>query len=276
VNKDNAEGLNKTLKSIDNQIDKRFEYIVIDAASKDDSVSLLEKSGQMIDQWVSESDRGIYDGMNKGIAKASGKYLLFLNSGDILYESITTQRFLTGNYQEDLIYGDLIFRSETEKGKLSDVCHNYPKDLNFSFFYTSSLGHPSTFIKKSLLVNSGGYSANLKIVSDWEFFAREICLNKATFKKIDGPIAIFYTDGISSQKYYQNVISEERDHVLENVFPSFKDDYKLMELEKRKFHQINRYLGPEIYVVANSSGVRVILKHIVRAMALIIKLKAKV
>lgn len=61
-----------------------FEWIIIDGGSTDGSIALIEKHKEKIDFWISESDRGIYNAMNKGILNATGKYLLFLNSGDFL------------------------------------------------------------------------------------------------------------------------------------------------------------------------------------------------
>lgn len=86
INLNNKDGLKKTLRSIDNQSNKNFEYLVIDGNSSDGSQDLINNSA-FIDIKISEKDSGIYDAMNKGIQLAKGEYLLFLNSGDYLNNS---------------------------------------------------------------------------------------------------------------------------------------------------------------------------------------------
>lgn len=77
INYNNLEGLKKTVESVVNQTWQEFEYIVIDGGSTDGSATYLESQNDKITYWVSEPDKGIYSAMNKGIAKATGEYLLF-------------------------------------------------------------------------------------------------------------------------------------------------------------------------------------------------------
>src|SRR4051794_24669180 len=85
INRNNLSGLRRTLESVLAQTDRGFEYVVIDGGSSDGSQELL-RATVGIDYWISEHDNGIFDAMNKGIATAHGDYLLFINSGDCLYE----------------------------------------------------------------------------------------------------------------------------------------------------------------------------------------------
>ena len=100
INRNNAEGLARTLDSIKAQTYKGIEHIIIDGGSTDDSVKIIESyvrdvSCMMYDVlWVSEKDKGIYNAMNKGIRKASGEYIQILNSGDILAAPDVTQRMM--------------------------------------------------------------------------------------------------------------------------------------------------------------------------------------
>ena len=84
INYNNLAGLQKTFESVFNQTFQDFEYIVIDGGSTDGSKELIEQYHDKIDYWVSEPDSGIYNAMNKGIVRANGEYLQFLNSGDSL------------------------------------------------------------------------------------------------------------------------------------------------------------------------------------------------
>lgn len=86
VNLNNKDGLQKTIESVISQTCKDFEWIIIDGGSVDGSKDIIEKYSKEIDYWVSESDQGIYHAMNKGILRSHGEYLLFLNSGDYLFD----------------------------------------------------------------------------------------------------------------------------------------------------------------------------------------------
>ena len=82
-------GLESTIKSVDSQTNKNFEFIIVDGASNDGSLELIKKYDHVITRWVSEPDSGIYNAMNKGVKMATGEYCLFMNSGDLLYSSTT-------------------------------------------------------------------------------------------------------------------------------------------------------------------------------------------
>ena len=87
INFNERVGLERTFESVFNQTFQDFEYIVIDGGSNDGSKELIEENTEKISYWISEPDKGIYNAMNKGISVAKGDYLLFLNSGDILYKN---------------------------------------------------------------------------------------------------------------------------------------------------------------------------------------------
>ncbi|RYE37470.1 MAG: hypothetical protein EOP48_28665 [Sphingobacteriales bacterium] len=158
--------------------------------------------------------------MNKGIAKASGDYLLFLNSGDFLYSPQSIHGLVSNITNEDLIYGNLLVQ-ETSKNWLKE----YPSTLTFSYFLRDTLPHPATLIKRSLLSNAG-FNENFKIVSDWEFFITSICKNGASYKHVDQTISVFNYDGISSNPANASLIREEKNKTLEMHFKTFLKDYE--------------------------------------------------
>ena len=82
VNFNDAEGLERTIKSVISQTFHDYEFIIIDGGSTDDSVNVIKKYESHIDYWVSEYDGGIYPGMNKGLRQAKGEYLNYMNGGD--------------------------------------------------------------------------------------------------------------------------------------------------------------------------------------------------
>lgn len=84
VVRNDRDGLSRTIRSIAGHKRSDIEYVVIDGASSDGTLELIMDHEELIDLWISEPDSGIYDAMNKGIARSSGEYLLFLNAGDEL------------------------------------------------------------------------------------------------------------------------------------------------------------------------------------------------
>ena len=113
INRNNAAGLRKTIESVVSQTYTDFEYIIIDGASTDGSVEVIKEyaeatlpCGEGLGErlyWVSEPDKGIYNAMNKGILKAQGEYLLFLNSGDWLVDKDVIKSFIDLNIINDIV-----------------------------------------------------------------------------------------------------------------------------------------------------------------------------
>ena len=116
INYNNLEGLKRTAESILSQTLRDFEWIIIDGDSTDGSKEYIinlnehlnQKGWNPISYWCSEPDKGIYNAMNKGIAKAMGDYLNFMNSGDAFFENMTLESVwsLLNNKEADVYYGD--------------------------------------------------------------------------------------------------------------------------------------------------------------------------
>lgn len=228
INYNNLEGLKRTITSVVHQTWQEFEYIVIDGGSTDGSATYIESQSENIDYWVSEPDKGIYNAMNKGIAKATGEYLLFLNSGDHLYGNNVVKDNIKNITDCDLVSFDAQVLG-VEVDKLWQV----PKKLHFSDLYLSSLAHPAVFIKKGLFNRVGLYDENFKIVSDWKFFILALFKYNCSFKKVDVIFSVFYLDGISSDASNQQLLIEERSQVLNTDFSGYIDDInQLIEFKK--------------------------------------------
>lgn len=181
-----ADEIERTCKSIVNQSFQDFEWIVIDGASTDGTLEVLKKYRYRMNVFVSEPDKGIYNAMNKGIKRATGKYLLFINGGDELYEDDSLQKAI--NYSDDK-YQLLSFGSYFhETGEL------WFSDDSPNLFY-KTIPHGSTFIMRSLFSKYGLYDESFKIAADYDFFAKVFKKNK--FKSVKILIQRFYKDGIS-------------------------------------------------------------------------------
>ena len=240
INRNDAQGLEKTLESIwKKQSFKDFEHIIIDGASTDNSINIIKKYASHLSYWVSEPDKGIYNAMNKGIIKAKGNYLLFLNSGDWLENDILARVFKE-NFTEDIVYADLYQYRNADDIQISP----YPDKLTLPFIYNYSLGHPSTFIKRELFKNML-YEEKYRIISDWAFFITQILLFNRTTKHLNFAVSYFNVYGISSDPKSGNLIMQERSDFFKNNFP-----YLISE-----FYQIGKIIFKKI-----RAGIRHIIK----------------
>ena len=163
----NAEAtLEKTILSVINQDFDNFEYIIIDGGSTDCTVDIINKYQDKVSYWISEPDKGIYDAMNKGSSLSNGKWILFLNSGDLLLENVLKQVTKVLNDNFSIIYGNIKI---LHKG---DFKIRYPKDIS-SLHYTMPFCHQAVIVKKSLLVKST-FNLHYRLASDFEFFLKNI------------------------------------------------------------------------------------------------------
>ena len=236
INYNNAKGLERTLKSVINQNSKDFEYIVVDGNSSDESKKLIEKNKNYINKWISESDSGVYNAMNKGIEMANGEYLLFLNSGDRLVdENVIAKVLPLLENNSDIVYGNLVYSLDD----IPQTLFTPSKNINLTYFLNSFLPHPSSFIKKSLFKKIGLYDEKFKIISDWEFFLRAIAVNRASYFHIDEIISDFDNSGISSNSENEKLISNEKQAVYKELFPNLQNEIKLIEFaSSRRMQQV--------------------------------------
>ena len=241
VNLNNLTGLKKTVESVLDQSFKNYEYIVIDGGSNDGSKDYLKRKNEDIDYWISESDRGIYDAMNKGIKRAKGKYLYFLNSGDWLYNSSVFSEVQKQLIDSDFIYGNLIKSFPNGDLKLDRGVAG--KQINFQTFAEGTINHSACFINRKMFQKYGLYDDTLKIVSDWKFFMIALGLNNASISYIDIPIAYFDMTGISNNRFLRD---NERQKVIEEVVPYPVYNTYLELIETRKKLNSYRYKKFEI------------------------------
>ncbi|MEI6488146.1 MAG: glycosyltransferase family 2 protein [Bacteroidota bacterium] len=242
INFNNKEGLEKTVKSVVCQTFSNFEYIVIDGGSNDGSVEVLKQYQDKITYWASESDNGIYHAQNKGIEKAKGEYCLFLNSGDYLAGDDVIDSVFKNNESFELIACDLLF----DYGRNKLIRKNQPDLLSFFYMMSTSLFHPSTFIKKSLFEKFGLYDEQLKIAADYDFFLKTTLVNKVSYNHMSIAVSAFDTSGISSNSNYLKKLEEERLSIQLKYFPDYivkaaidynklitSDSFKLFSLLKK-------------------------------------------
>lgn len=220
INYNNNIGLQKTIESVFNQTFKNYEYIIVDGGSTDGSQEIIEENKTKFSSAVSENDKGIYNAMNKGIAQANGKYLLFLNSGDFLINKDCIGYFFSTNNEEDILCGDIRIN---EQGKY--WIKTAPDKLSFNYFFLDTLPHQSALIKRQLFTKVGLYDEQYRFVSDWKFYMDAFVLHAASYKHIKEIITEYNYDGASSIAENYNALQEERKKVFYERYALFYDDY---------------------------------------------------
>ncbi len=198
--------LEKTIKSISNQSYKDFEFIIVDGGSNDGSVELIKETNA-VTKWVSESDKGRYDAMNKGIKMSSGKYLLFLNSGDVLVDSNVLANVAAHKLNKQVYFGNLLL----DKGNQEE-----PFEVNFGNATISkellleyALPHQATFFHKDVFKNYGLYDDTYVICGDHDFFLRLI-KNNVGINYLPVNITLYDMQGISSSPHSLELSKQEK------------------------------------------------------------------
>jgi len=234
VNYNDKNGLQKTINSVLSQTFQDFEFVIMDGGSTDGSADLIEKYKDRIDVAVSEKDSGVFNAMNKAIKMATGEFVIFMNGGDIFYnEKVLEEVIPILNADADIYYGDNYKESPGSKR-----LKTYPERLDFSFFYTSSINHQSTFIRRSLFDRYFYYNESYKIASDWEFFVYTICHENVPYQYLKKTIAIYDFTGISSNPKSSEQFIKEKSLTFQKYFPAFVADYKEVgELNSKRFLQ---------------------------------------
>ena len=220
INRNNAVGLEKTLRSVAAQSFREFEYIVIDGASTDGSVEVIKRYETQFAhlKWVSEPDSGIYNAMNKGIRMASGEYVQILNSADCLASDEVTERMikaLTEAGCPSILYGNMI-KCFPDGRRMVDKCFA-GQEISMLGMFTGTLNHDPAYIRRELFEKYGYYDESLKIVSDWKWYLQSIILGGEKPRYVDLDVTLFDMTGISETN--KDLDKTERKQVLEQLFP---------------------------------------------------------
>ncbi len=192
-----AATIEKTIASVAAQTYTNMEYIVVDGNSKDTTVAILKKHEDVITQWISEPDKGLYDAMNKGIAMATGDLIGILNSDDTFYNNTVLEevaKFHTNNYI-DASVGNIVQHKENGKIVRRYLAQNWlPEKLKIGFMPP----HPSIFFKKELFQQFGNYNLGFKIGADYELITRFFLKNNISWAYSGITTTAMLVGGLSS------------------------------------------------------------------------------
>lgn len=244
INRNNANGLERTMKSVLSQTRANYTYVVVDGASTDSSVGIIRKYADSFGnriKWISESDKGIYHAMNKGIRMASGDYVQFLNSGDCLADETVVERMMRAleqNNYPSILYGNML-KDMPDGMILRDRCFA-GQDITFLGFYVGTLNHSPALIRRSLFDKYGYYDETLKIVSDWKWYLQAIALGEEQPVYVDVDVTLFDMHGISETN--KGLDKEERKRVLSEMVPaSILADYDRWSLSIDQMKRLKRH-----------------------------------
>jgi glycosyltransferase involved in cell wall biosynthesis len=188
--------LRNTINSISHQSFKNFEFIVIDGGSKDGTVDIIHENSSVINDWISEPDRGIYDAMNKGVSGAKGDWIIFMNAGDLFYDNDVLDFFskkLLQYSEATVVYGD----AEIVEGEKVHVQYQYDRHLDL----TKSIIHQSMFIRREFLVKNP-YDLRYKVMADYDNLLSVSAISPQKCRHIDKVVCRYDKTGISSRPLY--------------------------------------------------------------------------
>ena len=189
VTKDNLSGLKKTAHSVRGQSFQNFEWLIIDGDSNDGTVDYLKTTAA---KWVSERDQSHFDAMNKGLDKAQGDFIIFMNAGDQFADHHVLEKLkqIINHNHPDFIYGDAL---EERRGR-SDAVYKYAK--SYDKIAHGMITHHQSMIYKATLLQSIRYDLNFTLAADYKLTVQAIQKAQVCFYA-DFPICLFEAGGIS-------------------------------------------------------------------------------
>ncbi|QDO93705.1 glycosyltransferase [Formosa sediminum] len=207
--------LDGCINSVLSQDYPSIEYIIIDGASTDNTLKVIdevkEKYPNVIS--VSEPDKGIYDALNKGIEKASGDIVGFLHSDDFFASKETISHIVDAFKAKEVdgVYGDLHYINSINSNKIVRNWKSQP--FSESLLMQGWMpAHPTLFLKKSVYTKYGVFNLNFKIAADYDLMLRIFKDNTLTFAYLPEVITKMRVGGASNRS-------------LKNIWLKTREDY---------------------------------------------------
>lgn len=197
----NVKDIERTMLSVLNQSYANIEYIIIDGASTDGTKDIIHKYKDKLGQFISEKDKGIYDAMNKGLALATGDYVLFMNSGDEIYAPETVTEIFHNEPGADIYYGETEMYNEAWES-LGQRRHRAPETFSWhSFKHGMSISHQAIYVKRSL---AAPYDLQYKYSADIDWIIKA-AKKASNIVNTHSYVAKYLVGGISKQKHMESL-----------------------------------------------------------------------
>ena len=195
----NKETIKDAIDSVLNQTYKDIEYIIVDGASTDGTIDIVNSYKDKISKFISEKDNGLYDAMNKGIQLSNGDIIGMLNSDDFYIDEFVIENVIKEFEAKDVdsVYADLVY---VNPGNLDKVVRFYDSSY-FSpgkFAYGWMPAHPTFFVKKEIYERYGVFRTDLKIGADFDILVRFLYIYNISFSYMREVLVKMRTGGVST------------------------------------------------------------------------------
>jgi len=203
-----------TLKSLEQQTYADIEYIIVDGASKDNTLDVIKANCSRVSFVISERDNGIYDALNKGVAAATGDVVGFLHSDDLFASPYIVQNIVDCFNQNnvDAVYGDLEYVDKTDTSKIVRLWRSglyERKQLTNGWMPP----HPTFYMKRELYSKFGFFDLNFRIAADYDSILRYLWVNKITLAYIPS-VLIKMRVGGASNRSLKNIYLKSKEDIL--------------------------------------------------------------
>ena len=209
-----AATIKDTIESVLSQVDVDVEYIIIDGGSTDETVKIVESFGDKVHHFISEPDKGIYDGMNKGVAATTGNIVGILNADDIYADVHVLRDVLDKFAKEDIegLYADLVYvdQNNTDKVVRTWISKKY-EDGAFAKGWMPP--HPTFFVYKEVYEKYGNYTLELKSAADYELMLRVIHKHKIKLGYLNRIIVKMRVGGESNVSLKNRIRANKEDRL---------------------------------------------------------------
>lgn len=210
-----ASTITRTLRSVSAQTYPNIQYLIIDGASKDNTLELVRELASEAEVY-SERDKGIYDAMNKGLDRATGDYVWYVNAGDALASPTTVEDLVratcTGDILPDVLYGDTRL-IDAEDHDLGLRRLRPPLQLDWRSFRSGMLVCHQAFVAKRSI--SPHYDLRYRFSADVDWCIRVLKEAKTTAFYPE-PIALYLNEGTTTANHRASLI--ERFHVMRHHY----------------------------------------------------------
>lgn len=240
------------IESVLHQSHPDIEYIVVDGASTDNTLSIIQQFDENIDLWMSEKDRGMYDAINKGMRKATGDVIGILNSDDILASHDTISNIVRCFKEAgvDSVYGDLVYVDSEDTTKVHRYWKSSPYNRN-AFRWGWMPAHPTFYVRREIVEQLGGYETHFFSAADFELMTRYLYKHRISSCYLPQLIVKMRNGGMSNSSLKKRLRANRRDYLAlkrnDVPFPFFASVVKPI----RKLPQFVGWLNAEKEARAN-------------------------
>jgi glycosyltransferase involved in cell wall biosynthesis len=212
VTYNSAKTLQDTIDSVRRQKYSNIEYLLIDGGSEDDTISIIKNNLDIVSNWISEPDSGLYDAMNKGIRMATGDIVGIINSDDFYHRSDAISKIVEGFLDENVqcVFADIRFVKHENLEKT--VRYYSSKKFNLGAFSWGFMpAHPTFFTFRGNFEKLGFYRTDFKIAADFELLVRFLYKHKLSFRYLPIDLMKMRLGGKSTASLKSTIIINQED-----------------------------------------------------------------